>query len=158
MSAQAERTHTCLEDIFNDDVFGLLDMSDEEASLFVSADHYKSSTRNGYVAAEGELVAKQAVCHDFHLYEDSINSAIAFIGRGAFDKVAAQVSTIAVGSIFVFEGLVAIVVDINEAEERNSGQQYRAHVVYANGTESKLLFSTVVSKSHKPNSYLVRPN
>lgn len=157
MPTQTKKLPTCLEDIFNDDEFGLLNMDDDVEGLFVSADHYKSSTRNGYVAGDGELITRQMACADFHLYKQALIDATLLIKSTKFTKGTSLASTIAVGDVFVFDGLVAVIVAINESEKRNSGQKYRAHVVYANGTESKLLFSSVVAKTHKPNNYLVKP-
>lgn len=155
MLVDTTKTPTCLEDIFNDDPFGLLDISDEQAALFVEPNHYKPSSKAGYVAGIGEVVAKQTACTDYHLYEARIDNALSIIKNGGFKKVAANINNIKVDSIFVFEGLVAVVVAIQEAEQRNSGQKHRARVIYSNGTESNLLLSTLVAKTYKNNCYSV---
>lgn len=158
MTTATNNPPACLEDIFNDDIFGLLEISDEQASLFVSPDYYQLNSRKGYVAGEGELTATQAVCQNFHSYEQILAAATEVITSGNHRKIVAHASAIAAGDIFVFNGIVAIVADIRASEERSSGQKHRAHVVYANGTESHLLLSSLVSKTYKPNCYQIIPN
>lgn len=154
MLIQNTNSPTCLEDIFNDDAFGLLDISDEE-NLLVAAEHYQYSNRKGYVAGDNEITARQSVCPNFNSYKSIIEEATRNISTLEHIKAQTSENDIAVGDVYIFNGLVAVVVAINESEHRNSGQKYRAHLVYANGTESKLLFSSLAAKSRQPHSYKV---
>lgn len=147
-----------IEDILNDDIFGLLHINEEEMSLFVEPNHYESKARASYNAKSGEITAKQKVCADFKLYEPIINRALSDIAGLPYSQAATKEDRISVGDIFVLSGMVACVVAVNKSEDRNSGQKFRAHLVYSNGTESKLLFSSLVSATHKTNSYLVKFN
>lgn len=149
-------TPTCLDDIFKDDVFGLLNISDEDASLFVKPNYYESRAKAQYEAMDGELTARQEACFDFESYKPIIDKALEDIRTIPYTQIHAKESGISVGDVFVLNGVTACVVAINISEKRASGQKYRAHLVFANRTESKLLFSSLVSATQKPNSYLVK--
>ena len=152
-----------LNELMNDDPFGLLDDNYDPQGIVVSKERYeelygKRSTtqRNGYQAADGEVTAKQQVCSNFSEYEHLILKAQNDMKTRSFDRAVAVENEIAIGDVVVFKGLLGVVVAMNESEQRNSGQKYRAHIVYANGTESHLLLSTVVSNCYKDISYLVK--
>jgi hypothetical protein len=147
---------TCLDDILKDDIFGLLDISDEEASLFVEPNYYESRAKASYNAIDGELTARQEACSDFKTYKPIINKALVDLKSLPYNQDFAKERDISVGDILILNGVLACIVAINKSESRASGQKYRAHLVYANETESKLLLSSLVAATHKPNSYLVK--
>lgn len=147
---------TCLDDILKDDIFGLLNISDEAASLFVEPNHYESRAKSRYEAMAGELTARQEVCFDYEAYKPMVDKALNDMKTLPYTQSYAKESRVSVGDVFVLNGVVACVVAINTSEKRASGQKYRAHLVFANRTESKLLFSSLVAATHKPNSYLVK--
>lgn len=158
----AEKTFNSLEDIFNDDVLGIFDDNYDPQGIIMTNDQYQEkygrscSGRKSYQALDGELTAVQKVCKDYSSYEHLINKALSDIETRSYQKTVATKNDIKIGSVVVFKGVLGVVVDINESENRNSGPSFRAHIVFSNKTESHLMLSTVVSNTYKEMSYLVR--
>ncbi len=163
-----EKTFNTLDDIFNDDFFISLTADDEydPSGIIMSEERQKefygsrqnSAARNGYDKGENEITARQSVCKDFAKYQILLDNAEREMNNKGYSRSTIAESDIRVGHIFVSKGLLGVVVAINDSEHRNSGQDKRAHMVYANATESHLLLSSVISNTYKDNSYFVKIN
>ena len=161
------KTFETMDDIFNDimsnDVLGIFDNIDPQGILMTPEQHeakYGGSkkSRNKYHAIDGEITAVQQVCRDYADYAHIIDKAINDVNTIDYQKTVATKSDIIVGSVVVFKGLLGVVVALNASEARSSGESFRAHIVFANETESHLLLSTVSTNTYKDFSYLVRFN
>ena len=169
MTDTTEKAPATLDDIFNDEFFLDMISSDESkdvASIILTEErnqelyggHYDLTGRKSYQKSEGELTAKQEKCVNFSDYQDLIGQAHASIQQKGYSKANKTESTLKTGDILVANGIVGVIVAINDSEHRNSGQTKRAHIVYANGTENHLLLSSVIANSYKENSCFVAIN
>lgn len=112
--------------------------------------------RKSYQAGLNEVIDRQQVCANFAIYQDKVGMATRAIAIYPYKKSIASEKTIKIDDIFVFNGLVGCVVGLNDSESRRSGQDTRAHIVYANGTESHLLLSSLAAKTYKDQNYIVK--
>lgn len=161
------KTCNSMQDIFDDlDAIDLLNqdnsfetsssiMMTEERNQSIYGGHYNLSGRNSYNKGDSEITATHTPCKNFDDYQKLIDDAQIKMQQKGFKKGTISEKQIKTGDVFVSQGLVNIVVAINDSEYRNSGQNKRAHVVYANGTESHLLLSSIVANTYKDNSYYV---
>lgn len=150
------------EDLMTNDVFGSIAADFDPQGILMTPEQYEEkyggekANRNKYHALDGEITAVQQVCHNYADYEHLINKALSDTTTLDYHKTCARKNDIVIGSVVVFKGVLGVVVDINASEERSSGQSSRAHIVFANKTESHLLLSTIVSNTYKDFSYLVQ--
>lgn len=163
MSDATEKAPTSLDDIFKDEMF--LEMFDDfdnagimltdEGNQLKYGGHYDLSSRKPYDQSEGELTAKQEKCADFDKYKAEIDQVQSDMANHGYSQTRKTECDITTGNAFVSNGLMGVIVAINDSEKRNSGQTKRAHVVYSNGTESHPLLSSIVATTYKPNSYFI---
>lgn len=141
-----------LDDIFDNDDLGLFD--DIASDILVSESKTNGRARSNQY--EEEEIATRFECVDFYKFEPTFERIYHAIQTGAFTKTnSTSFKSIAVGSVFVLNGLLCYVADIYKAEARKDARsQERLRLIFANGTESNMLTHSLATAQYKyENSY-----
>lgn len=141
-----------LDDIFNNDDLGLF--NDITSDILVSDSKTNGRARSNQY--EEEEIATRFECVDFYKFEPTFERIYHAIQTGAFTKTnSTSFKSIAVGSVFVLNGLLCYVADIYKAEARKDARsQERLRLIFANGTESNMLTHSLATAQYKyENSY-----
>ncbi|MEX0963774.1 MAG: GIY-YIG nuclease family protein [Pseudohongiellaceae bacterium] len=133
-----------IDDILEDDVLGLLD-----SSLSSEADPTDIFTlRNVPKSIEmPDHIAKRKPCEEFDEFEPLFKRYHADLSSGikTTRKFESELQ-IAVGEMFILQGMLVYVANVGEKEKRNFGNvNARLYCVFENGTESKMLLRSLAA-------------
>lgn len=155
-------TFSSIEDILNDPDFDSItgwDSDHQNILIDESSPMHPVNTRKnrkGYQGFEGEITDRNKRCHDFDKHEAKINALYQKMNNTPYDKVKLTKQNIQIGTALVFNGLLGMIVDVVDSENRKSGQNKRVRIVFGNGNESNLLISSFVSKFQDFKNYGVK--
>lgn len=125
-----------LNDIFNDDVFGLLDMGDTSILELTHIQPTQAKAMNGY---EGEEVGKRTACQDFARFKPIFQWLHQQYAAKQLVAKAEISDRVEKGDLFILQGMFCLVVDKQFEERRSQKENYRLRVIFENGTESNML-------------------
>lgn len=133
-----------VEDIFEDDDFGLL--GDSEDSIF-KFKHVKTSL------VMPKTVARRERCKNFDGYEGLFKKCHAKVQSGYLEmtKFVGE-QQIQKGEFFVLNGVMCYVADMEEREKKRGKVNARLHLVFENGTESNMLLRSLATELYKDES------
>lgn len=96
---------------------------------------------------KSDFITRAIECQDFEQFESRVFSvAREALAAGRLQPYKFNGSTrIFAGDIFVLKGALTYVADITQAQIRNGKRNARLRVIFANGTESELLASSLAS-------------
>jgi len=127
---QPEAPPKNINEIFEDDAFGLLD--DPTGILTI-----RNIPKN---IKKAESVARATKAKDFEIYEQGFKDLHSGLGAGSWQRTSiGSEYQIQAGRYFVFNGVLAFVVNRDDSYRVNGKINARLHVVYENGTESNIL-------------------
>lgn len=125
-----------LDDILNNDVFGLLDMGD---SSILDLQHITPQPQKAINGYEGEETGKRSICQDFERFKPifrQLHSLLANKKLVAQTEVSEKVEK---GDLFILQGMFCFVVEKQFEERRSQKENYRLRVIFENGTQSNML-------------------
>jgi hypothetical protein len=133
-----------VEDIFEDDDFGLL--GDSEDSIF-KIKHVKTTL------IMPKTVARRERCKNFEKYEELFKKCHAKVHSGYLEmtKFVGE-QQIQKGEFFVLNGVMCYVADMAEREKKGGKVNARLHLVFENGTESNMLLRSLATELYKDES------
>jgi len=133
-----------VEDIFEDDDFGLL--GDSEDSIF-KIKHVKTSL------TMPKTVARRERCKNFEEYDELFKKCHAKVHSGYLEmtKFVGE-QQIQKGEFFVLNGIMCYVADMGEREKKGGKVNARLHLVFENGTESNMLLRSLATELYKDES------
>lgn len=130
---------TSIDDILNNDLLGILDISKEEESLFTLKHVKKQEDR-----AEADFVAQRKVCKDFDKYEPLFKACQADLKTGKRKLVKFHERQLQEGGFFVIKGVMCYLVEINDLKkDKNSKVDGRTLTIFENGTKSNMLLRSL---------------
>ena len=130
-----------IDDILNDDAFGLLD--DEEEDIFTLKHIPKVTTMPNYVASRKR-------CRDFEQFEEIFIACQKDLKQGRRELIKFQNEwQIKKGYFFVLKGVLLYVAEVGEIFESSGKKNARLHVVFENGTESDMLLRSLSAELYK---------
>ncbi len=129
-----------IDDILNDDAFGLLD---EEEDIFTLKHIPKVTTMPNYVASRKR-------CKNFEKFEEIFIECQKDLKQGRRELIKFQNEwQIKKGYFFVLKGILLYVADVGEIFESSGKKNARLHVVFENGTESDMLLRSLSAELYK---------
>ncbi len=129
-----------IDDILNDDAFGLLD---EEEDIFTLKHIPKVTTMPNYVASRKR-------CKNFEKFEEIFIACQKDLKQGRRELIKFQNEwQIKKGYFFVLKGVLLYVADVGEIFESSGKKNARLHVVFENGTESDMLLRSLSAELYK---------
>ena len=129
-----------IDDILNDDAFGLLD---DEEDIFTLKHIPKVTTMPNYVASRKR-------CKDFERFEEIFIACQKDLKQGRRELIKFQNEwQIKKGYFFVLKGVLLYVADVGEIFESSGKKNARLHVVFENGTESDMLLRSLSAELYK---------
>jgi len=133
-----------VEDIFEDDDFGLL--GDSADSIF-KIKHVKTSL------TMPKTVARREGCKNFEEYDELFKKCHAKVNSGYLEmtKFVGE-QQIQKGEFFVLNGIMCFVADMGEREKKGGKVNARLHLVFENGTESNMLLRSLATELYKDES------
>jgi hypothetical protein len=133
-----------VEDIFEDDDFGLL--GDSEDSIFKIK--YVKTT-----LIMPKTVARRERCKNFEEYDELFKKCHAKVHSGYLEitKFVGE-QQIQKGEFFVLNGIMCYVADMGEREKKGGKVNARLHLVFENGTESNMLLRSLATELYKDES------
>ena len=139
-----EKVIETLEDIFNDDSFGLLD--DDSEGLF-DLQHIKLSDK---ARAEAEFVARRKPCKEFSAYEELFKKVQNDLSSGKRKLVSFKEDNLEAGNFYVHDGILLLLESVNITKESQSfasgarsRKDGRTRCIFENGTESNMLYRSL---------------
>jgi len=131
-----------IDDIFNDDPFGLLSSEDSIFNIqHVTLEQEREKT---------DFLARRRPLKDFVLYEPFFKQCHADLKSGERKQVKFNETAIKKGSFFVVDGMLAYVADTYELKvDKHSKLDGRIKCVFENGTASNLLFRSLGKALYK---------
>ncbi|HIP02652.1 MAG TPA: GIY-YIG nuclease family protein, partial [Campylobacterales bacterium] len=139
-----EKKINSLDDIFNDDSFGLLDDSEDIFTL----KHVPKERE------ETDFVARRKPCKNFDEYESLFKECQAELKEGKRKLIKFTEHRFDKGTFFVLKGLMGYLVKKVVKKGKFSKVDGRIHCVFENGTESNMLFRSL-GKGLYDDGYLV---
>ena len=138
-----------IEDIFEDDDLGLLSSDDED---IFDLRHVKATER-----IDPDYIAQRSRCVDFDAkYREGIESVINDLNQRKRDLVEFRSDDLEVGRYYVLKGMILYLAEDASSDvdfDFNSGKKTRrdgrTRCVFANGTESPLLYRSLVKALQK---------
>ena len=119
-----------IDQIFDDDKFGLLD----DPTGILTINNVPKNIK------KAESIARAKKAKNFELYEQGFKDLHVGLGDGSWQRT--NISSeyqIQAGRYFVFNGVLAYVVNRDDSYRVNGKINARLHVIYENGTESNIL-------------------
>lgn len=133
------KAYNSIEDIFNDDTFGLLE-NDAADSLF----DLKHVTPYDKDRAETDFFAQRKACKDFHNYESLFKNVHNDLKSNKRKRVKFHENQIQEGAFFVMSGMLVYVKTLIDITVDKFGKRDgRTHLIFENGTESNMLFRSL---------------
>ncbi len=133
---------TSLDDIFNSDSLGLLDVA--EHSLF--------DIKN-VPSVEREMpdeIAQRTTCADFYEFEPLFKRYHEIIENKSVEVVSFKFgSQIEKGDVFILRGMLCLVDEVAECHETVDRYNPRTRVIFENGTQSNLLLRSLAAALYK---------
>ena len=139
--APKQRDINSLDDIFDDDSFGLLDEGEE--SIF-NLRHVPKKIDMP------DKMAKRKRCENFEIYEPFFVACHADLQIG--EKVAVPFTgeqQIQKAQFFILNGVMCYVSDMGERKKKNGKTNAKLHLVFENGTESNMLMRSLAVELYK---------
>lgn len=130
-----------LDDIFSDDVLGLLD--DEDESIFTIRNVPKTIDMPSKIASRKR-------CKDFDQYESLFISCHNDLKTG--EREQHQFSgeqQIQKGQFFILHGVMCYVADMEKRVKKNGKTNAKLHLIFENGTESDMLLRSLATELYK---------
>ncbi|MDA9918210.1 GIY-YIG nuclease family protein, partial [Pontimonas sp.] len=134
---------------FEIDPFGLL--SYRKGDHLAQLRHVRPSER-----IQPDYYSSRRTCKDFHLYEEKFVEVVSDLNSGARELIEFSADSLGVGSFAVLSGVLLLVDDASlEADIKTypSGKRERVdgrtRTIFANGTESTILFRSLVRALQK---------
>jgi len=137
--------------VFNDDSFGLLQESDETKEIY-ELKHVKATER-----IDPDYVAQRSRCTEFdEKYRDAFEQVITDLNKRSRDLIEFRPEDLEVGRYYVLKGMILYL-----AEDTSKFKEYdfstgnktrrdgRTRCIFANGTESPLLYRSLVKALQK---------
>ena len=125
---------TSIDDILNNDLLGILNISKEEESLFTLKHVKKEENR-----ATADFVAQRKVCDDFDTYEPLFKACQADLKTGKRKLVKFHEKQLQEGAFFVVKGVMCYLVEIKDLKkDKNSKVDARTLTIFENGTKSNM--------------------
>lgn len=138
-----------LDDILNNDTFGLLDNKEDE-DIFTLKNIPKVEKR-----ADADFVARRVKFDDFDKYEQLFIDCQADLRANRRQIVPSIESQLDVGTFCVLDGVLLYISDIEEGYRGNSGKiNRRTTLIFENGTTSNMLLRSL-GKRLKDNGNMV---
>jgi len=138
-----QRQITSLDDIFNDDILGLLD--DDGEGLFEFKHIGKQDER-----ASADFIARRKPCKDFAKYESLFKDVQKDLSASKRKLITFKEENLREGDFYVHNGVLLLLENVNfeeEVQEFNSGSRVRkdgrTRIVFENGTESNMLYRSL---------------
>jgi hypothetical protein len=138
-----EKKIESLDDILNDNTYGLLD--DNSEGLFEYRNIKKEEER-----ASADFVAKRKPCKDFKEYEPVFKQVQQDLATGKRKLISFKQDILNAGDFFVHNGVLLWLEKVEfeeEVQEFKSGSRYRkdgrTRVIFENGTESNMLYRSL---------------
>ncbi|MDC1068445.1 GIY-YIG nuclease family protein [Candidatus Kapabacteria bacterium] len=138
-----------IDDIFDDDSFGLL--GDDSEGLFDFKHTPKEDTR-----ASADFVAKRKPCKDFDKYEDRLKQVQKDLATGKRRLIEFKEGNIRAGEYYIHNGVLFLLesIDITKKEHYKPDgtrvrEDGRTRCIFENGTESNLLKRSVEKNLYK---------
>lgn len=132
-----------LDDIFNDDSFGLLD---DEAEGLYDLKHVKKFDER----ASADFVARRKPCKDFEKYEATFKTVQQDLANNKRRLIKFKQDDLRPGDFYVHNGVLLLLESIEEREEKQeykSGARVRkdgrTRIIFENGTESNMLYRSL---------------
>ncbi|MGX2974245.1 GIY-YIG nuclease family protein [Ursidibacter arcticus] len=123
-----------LEDIFNSDDFGLLDIGDR--SIFEMTHIQQSDKITHY---EGELIGSRTKCEEFSKFSTIFDCLHQWLKNREIKMERSRTENISVGDAFILQGMLCVVVDKRDEERKSARKNTRLRIIFENGTESNML-------------------
>ncbi len=139
-----------VDDIFNDDPFGLLSNVGDKA---VEPESWKKNKTQ--TASIDGVVTRASQCHDFYRYQRYFNEIERLLTEGHLEgkNIVGDSASILLGDIFVIDGMMSIIseADVESAQYDSSKSKlrYRVKQIFANGTESRPFSTSIKSSFYK---------
>ena len=128
-----------IEDIFNDDTFGLLE--NEVADSLFDLKHVKPIDKD---RAETDFVAQRKACKDFHNYEHLFKEVHNDLKSNKRNRIKFHENQIQEGAFLVLNGMLVYVKTLIDITVDKFGKRDgRTHLIFENGTESNMLFRSL---------------
>lgn len=147
------KNYNTIDDIFNDDPFGLLSDVDDKP---IEHEYWRdNSNTNQRVKSADNQVAKSKPCKEFYRYERFFTSIDQLLQEGHLKatNVVGDSAGIELGDIFVIDGMMSIIARIYENTTVNSNVakkiQYRVKQIFANQTETEPYSTSIKSSFYK---------
>lgn len=125
-----------LEDILNDDLFGLLDMGDTSILELTHIQPHPAKAMNGY---EGEEIGKRTACADFARFKPIFQWLHQQYAAKQLITKAEISERVEKGDLFILQGMFCFVVDKQFEARQSERKNARLRVIFENGTESNML-------------------
>lgn len=129
-----------VDDIFNNDPLGILGDSGIDIHTLKNIPEIKNTR------GPSDFVARRSICEDFEKYEPLFKKIQNSISKGDQKLISfVDSSQIKKNTFFVANGVLGFVVDIEELK-KDDYRSYdgRLHCVFENGTESNMLFRSLI--------------
>ena len=146
-----------IDDIFDDDSFGLLDSTDE--GLYDLKHISKQDER-----ASADFVARRKPCKNFSEYEPKFKEVQKDLASGKRKLIVFKQDNLRAGDFYVHNGVLLLLESVNfgkELKDYKSGSRARkdgrTRIVFENGTESNMLYRSLY-KSLQANGQAVSEN
>lgn len=141
ISIEPPKVINTLEDIFQSDEFGLLEIGDTSILDLVHVQPSQTPV-NHY---EGELTGSRTSCENFEIYQP----VFALLHSRLKDKLIItdrqKSEDIKKGDIFILQGLLCIVVDKQEEARQSERKNSRLQIIFENKTKSNMLARSLYS-------------
>ncbi|MDG4953337.1 GIY-YIG nuclease family protein [Actinobacillus equuli] len=125
---------TSIEDIFNSDDFGLLDIGD--SSIF-ELTHVPPPDKITHY--EGELIGTRTKCEEFSQFSAIFDRLHLWLKHHEIKTERSRTENIAIGDAFILQGMLCVVVDKQDEERQSTRKNARLRIIFENGTESNML-------------------
>lgn len=134
-----------IEDILGDDLLGIFDDGDEQ-NLF----DFKHTPQE-IARAEADFVARRKPCKDFEKYESLFKRVNEDLASGKRKLVDFKEKNLKKGNFYVHNGVLMFLKDVNFTDDhyifpsgKRTQKNGRTYCVFENGTESKMLYRSVI--------------
>lgn len=142
--------YNSVDDIFNDDPFGLL--SDVGDKAVESESWNKEKRQSG--SADG-VVTRATQCLDFYKYQRYFNEIERLLSEGHLEgkNIVGDSASVLLGDIFVIDGMMSLIAEADVESARydkvKSKLRYRVKQIFSNGTESRPFSTSIKSSFYK---------
>ncbi len=133
-----------IEDVLEDDVFGLL--GDDGAGVADPTDIFRLKNVPKSIEMP-DYIAKRKACEEFERFEPLFKQVHAgLVSKGKVTRPFKSERQIAPGAFFILQGMLVYVANVGEWEKRDYGNvNARLYCVFENGTESNMFLRSLAA-------------